>query len=289
MPSAEADGIAGSGHRSPGSGGLAVRTLLCLMLVACGQEAGPSSDASAGSAEALAVQVVEEVPNGPSPADQRATIDARYALAGDPGVDLRQFRVRVESGVATVESSTADAVSRERARALVAAVSGVREVQIVGVVPAAAVEGSSDGTDAVVDTEVGVGSGFPPADSLVQLGDPASNIEAPPLLEGSGAAAAETGAAAAETGAAAAETGAAAAETGAAAAAVVSGEPSAGVDANDRAYTVQPGDNLSGIAEREMGDRGAWRRLYEHNRSVIGSSPERLRDGMVLRIPGARP
>ena len=268
MPSAEADGIAGSGHRSPGSGGLAVRAFLCLMLVACGQEAGPSSDASAGSAEALAVQVVEEVPNGPSPADQRATIDARYALAGDPSVDLRQFRVRVESGVATVESSTADAVSRERARTLVAAVSGVREVQIVGVVPAAAVEGSSDGTDAVVDTEVGVGSGFPPADSLVQLGDPASNIEAPPLLEGSGAAGAETGAAGA---------------------AVVSGEPSAGVDANDRAYTVQPGDNLSGIAEREMGDRGAWRRLYEHNRSVIGSSPERLRDGMVLRIPGARP
>jgi nucleoid-associated protein YgaU len=252
-----------------------VSAFLCLMLVACGQEAGLSSDASAGSAEALAVQVVEEVPNGPSPADQRATIDARYALAGDPGVDLRQFRVRVESGVATLESSTADAVSRERARTLVAAVSGVREVQIVGVVPAAAVEGSWDGTDAVVDTEVGVGSGFPPADSLVQLGDPASNIEAPAVLEGSGAAAAETGAAAAET--------------GAAPVAVVSGEPTAVVDANDRAYTVQPGDNLSGIAEREMGDRGAWRRLYEHNRSVIGSSPERLRDGMVLRIPGARP
>ena len=268
VPSAEADGIAGSGHRSPGSGGLTVSAFLCLMLVACGQEAGLSSDASAGSAEALAVQVVEEVPNGPSPADQRATIDARYALAGDPGVDLRQFRVRVESGVATLESSTADAVSRERARTLVAAVSGVREVQIVGVVPAAAVEGSWDGTDAVVDTEVGVGSGFPPADSLVQLGDPASNIEAPAVLEGSGAAAAETGAAPV---------------------AVVSGEPTAVVDANDRAYTVQPGDNLSGIAEREMGDRGAWRRLYEHNRSVIGSSPERLRDGMVLRIPGARP
>lgn len=240
------------------------------MLAACGQEDSLSSEASAGSAAALAVQVVAEVPSGPSPADQRATIDARYALAGDPGVDLRQFRVRVEAGVATVESSTADEAARERARALVAAVQGVREVQLVGVVPAEATSGSGDAAVAVTDVELGEGSGFPPADSLVQLGDPASQIAAPPqpvVLEGSATATADTDAAPAATAA---------------------GEPAAAEATNDREYTVQPGDNLSGIAEREMGDRGAWRRLYEHNRSVIGSSPERLRDGMVLRIPGAR-
>lgn len=270
-PTAAAGRTADVGHLLRGLGGLGSSLFLCLSLMACGQDEALSSEASTGSAAALAVQVVEDVPNGPSPADQRATIDARYALAGDPGVDLRQFRVRVESGVATVESSTADAGSRERARTLVAAVSGVREVQLVGVVPAAASEGSGAEFAAVVDAEVGAGSGFPPADSLVQLGDPASNIEAPPVLvvlDGSGVAVSETGAAPV---------------------AAVAGEPVAAADANDRAYTVQPGDTLSDIAERELGDRGAWRRLYEHNRSVIGSSPERLRDGMVLRIPGARP
>lgn len=244
-------------------------SVVCLLFVACDREDAPSTEASAGSAPAPAVQVVDEVPGGPSPADQRATIDARYALAGDPGVDLRQFRVRVESGLATIESSTADTASRERAREIVAAVEGVREVQIVGSAPAAAVEGSADVEDSGSDAERGAeGSGFPSAEALAQLGDPASTIEPPPVVPAAAAVQGGSGAPAVV--------------------ATVEEEP-AGPAADERQYTVQPGDNLSGIAEREMGDRGAWRRLYEHNRSVIGSSPERLRDGMVLRIPNARP
>jgi nucleoid-associated protein YgaU len=52
-----------------------------------------------------------------------------------------------------------------------------------------------------------------------------------------------------------------------------------------RTYTVQAGDSLSIIASRTMGDGTAWPRIHELNRSVIGPNPERVREGMVLRIP----
>ena len=52
-----------------------------------------------------------------------------------------------------------------------------------------------------------------------------------------------------------------------------------------RTYTVQAGDSLSIIAARTMGDGTAWPRIHELNRSVIGPNPERVREGMVLRIP----
>lgn len=50
-------------------------------------------------------------------------------------------------------------------------------------------------------------------------------------------------------------------------------------------YRVRPGDSLSVIAARTMGSGSRWRRLYEFNRDTIGPSPERLREGMELRIP----
>jgi len=58
--------------------------------------------------------------------------------------------------------------------------------------------------------------------------------------------------------------------------------------AQQRRYTVQPGDFLSNIAERFYGDgsEAAWRRIYEANRSVIGPDPTQLKAGMVLVIPG---
>lgn len=52
-----------------------------------------------------------------------------------------------------------------------------------------------------------------------------------------------------------------------------------------RTYVVQAGDSLSIIAQRTMGDGLAWPRIYELNRSVIGSNPQDLRAGMELRIP----
>lgn len=52
-----------------------------------------------------------------------------------------------------------------------------------------------------------------------------------------------------------------------------------------RTYRVRSGDSLSIIASRTMDDGNAWHRIYELNRSVIGPNPERLVEGMELRIP----
>lgn len=52
-----------------------------------------------------------------------------------------------------------------------------------------------------------------------------------------------------------------------------------------RTYRVRAGDNLSLVASRTLRDGNQWRRIYEYNRSVIGPDPQRLVEGMELRIP----
>ncbi|MFI6286191.1 transglycosylase family protein [Streptomyces sp. NPDC051018] len=52
-----------------------------------------------------------------------------------------------------------------------------------------------------------------------------------------------------------------------------------------RVHTVRAGDTLSAIAVRYR-VTGGWQALYEANRDVIGSSPDRLAVGMMLAIPG---
>ncbi|HOW97230.1 MAG TPA: LysM peptidoglycan-binding domain-containing protein [Kiritimatiellia bacterium] len=49
-------------------------------------------------------------------------------------------------------------------------------------------------------------------------------------------------------------------------------------------YIVQPGDNLSRIAERMYGNSGRWSDIYEANRSTL-KSPESVRVGQTLVIP----
>jgi LysM repeat protein len=51
-------------------------------------------------------------------------------------------------------------------------------------------------------------------------------------------------------------------------------------------YTVVPGDTLSGIADQYG---VAWQDLYAANTDVIGSDPNLIRPGMVLRVPGGSP
>lgn len=50
-------------------------------------------------------------------------------------------------------------------------------------------------------------------------------------------------------------------------------------------YTVQSGDTLYAIAQRRLGHGNRWRELYEANRGVIGSDPQRLEAGMKLALP----
>lgn len=50
-------------------------------------------------------------------------------------------------------------------------------------------------------------------------------------------------------------------------------------------YTVKKGDCLSAIARRMTGS-ASWKKLYEANKSVIGSNPNMIKPGQVLTIPG---
>ena len=50
-------------------------------------------------------------------------------------------------------------------------------------------------------------------------------------------------------------------------------------------YEVQSGDTLLSIADQSYGDATQWRRIYDANKDVIGSDPDKLKIGMKLKIP----
>jgi nucleoid-associated protein YgaU len=50
-----------------------------------------------------------------------------------------------------------------------------------------------------------------------------------------------------------------------------------------KTYTVKPGDSLSGIAQRFLGNREKWRELHKLNRNVI-NDPDNLKVGTVIRL-----
>ena len=54
--------------------------------------------------------------------------------------------------------------------------------------------------------------------------------------------------------------------------------------AGGRSTTVKPGDTLSGIAARELGDKGAWRRVWELNRARF-PNPHLIEPGDVVLLP----
>jgi LysM repeat protein len=57
--------------------------------------------------------------------------------------------------------------------------------------------------------------------------------------------------------------------------------------ATTRTYTVQPGDTLSGIAQRFYGDSADWTLIYDDNLSVI-QNPDDIYAGEVLKIPDGK-
>lgn len=54
-----------------------------------------------------------------------------------------------------------------------------------------------------------------------------------------------------------------------------------------RDYTVVSGDSLSAIAKKLLGNASRWREIYELNKSVIGSNPNRIYPGQRFKIPVA--
>lgn len=57
--------------------------------------------------------------------------------------------------------------------------------------------------------------------------------------------------------------------------------------ASTQSYTVKSGDSLSTIAKKLTGSSN-WKKIYEQNKSVIGSNPNKLKVGQVLTIPGEK-
>ena len=51
-----------------------------------------------------------------------------------------------------------------------------------------------------------------------------------------------------------------------------------------RTYVIQPGDTLSGIAARELGDSRRYADIYEANREALGH-PDAIRVGQTLVLP----
>ena len=54
--------------------------------------------------------------------------------------------------------------------------------------------------------------------------------------------------------------------------------------AQDKTYTVQPGDTLSKIAKEHLGDGNAYMKIFNANKDQL-SDPDKIRPGQVLRIP----
>lgn len=52
-----------------------------------------------------------------------------------------------------------------------------------------------------------------------------------------------------------------------------------------RTYKVQDGDSFYTIAASELGAASRWPELYDINKEVVGNDPNRLRAGLVLKIP----
>jgi len=53
----------------------------------------------------------------------------------------------------------------------------------------------------------------------------------------------------------------------------------------EKSYTIKSGDNLSDIAEEQLGDANRWKEIYEMNKDVIGDNPDLIHPGKKLKLP----
>ena len=58
-----------------------------------------------------------------------------------------------------------------------------------------------------------------------------------------------------------------------------------GADKAEKSYTIKSGDNLSDIAQEQLGDANRWKEIYELNKDVIGDNPDLIHPGKKLKLP----
>ena len=56
----------------------------------------------------------------------------------------------------------------------------------------------------------------------------------------------------------------------------------------ERSYTVKAGDTLSRIAKEQLGDAGAYMKIFNANKDQL-SDPDKIKPGQVLKIPALQP
>ena len=50
-------------------------------------------------------------------------------------------------------------------------------------------------------------------------------------------------------------------------------------------YTIKSGDNLSDIAQEQLGDANRWKEIYQLNKDAIGDDPDLIHPGKTLKLP----
>jgi nucleoid-associated protein YgaU len=59
----------------------------------------------------------------------------------------------------------------------------------------------------------------------------------------------------------------------------------AAAEAATKVHIVEKGENLSVIAEQELGDANRWREIYDLNKDLIGKNPDLIHPGQELKLP----
>ena len=65
---------------------------------------------------------------------------------------------------------------------------------------------------------------------------------------------------------------------------VTGGPAAASAPAAGKSYTVKAGDTLSKIAKENLGEAGAYMKIFELNKDQL-SDPDKIRPGQVIRLP----
>ena len=63
------------------------------------------------------------------------------------------------------------------------------------------------------------------------------------------------------------------------------GRQQAAQAAATKTHVVESGENLSVIAEQELGDANRWREIYDMNKELIGGNPDLIQPGQELKLP----